>query len=216
MQPDINEALRYLGVRGEPDEALRSQLALLSAQLSSRITPRSTWAVFPITYHENQHLMGGIVLPGRSAARMLADCRQCAALVCTLGTPFDTWLRQLQHRDMAQAVLLDALGSAYIEAACDAVEREIAQCFPKQYPTDRFSPGYGDLPLALQPQLLAAVQAHRIGVTLTPSNLMLPQKSVSALIGLADVPQAARIRGCAFCAMNKTCTLRKAGMTCEP
>jgi len=82
------------------------------------------------------------------------------------------------------------------------------------YLTDRFSPGYGDLPLEVQPALLEAAQAHRIGVTAAPSLMMIPQKSVSALIGLSDRPQMARIRGCAFCRMNQTCTLRKAGKSC--
>lgn len=214
MQPDIDEALRYLGVRGEPDNSLLTQMTDLASALSSRITPRHIWRVLPVIHEASGLKLGSLPLPGRTAARMLADCHQCAVLVCTLGTSFDVWLRQLQFRDISQAVMLDALGSAYVEAACDAAEKEISAHFPKQYPTDRFSPGYGDLPLDIQPQLIEASGAHRIGVYTTPSFLLLPQKSVSALIGLADKPQMARIRGCSYCTMNKTCTLRKAGKTC--
>ena len=146
---------------------------------------------------------------------MLADCRQCAVLVCTLGAEFDLWVRREQMRDMARAAMLDALGSAYIEAACDAAEEAIRARLPGLYLTDRFSPGYGDLPLAVQPTLLTLAGGSRIGVTLTDTMLMVPQKSVTAIIGLADKPQMARIRGCAYCALNQSCEYRKAGTTCH-
>ena len=44
--------------------------------------------------------------------------------------------------------------------------------------------------------------------------LMNPTKSVTALIGISDRPQMARIRGCAYCTMRETCALRKGGKHC--
>ena len=123
--------------------------------------------------------------------------------------------RQVQARDFADALLLDGFGGAYVEAGCNAAEREIAAKLPGKYLTDRFSPGYGDLPLDVQSPLLALTDAtRRLGVTLSESNLMNPLKSVTAVIGLSDTPQQARIRGCDFCAMRTRCNLRKAGKTC--
>lgn len=207
VELNIDEALRYLGVREAADGPLHKRAALLAGALQSRITPRSIWRAFPLD--------GGALLPdSRLAQRMLADCRQAAVMVCTLGADFDGWMRQLQHRSMPDAVLLDALGSVYVEAACDAVEEAIRSRFPGMYLTDRFSPGYGDFPLTAQAPLMALAGAHRIGVTLTDSMLMNPQKSVTAVVGVADRPQMARIRGCTYCAMNQTCNLRKAGTPC--
>jgi len=215
MQPDIWEALRYLGVRDEPDSDLLTRMEALAQEYSARITPHYSWRLYSLSHPNDTLYINDIPLVGHSAARMLTDCHECAVLVCTLGASFDRWLRQLQARDMSQAVMLDALGSAYVEAACDAAEREIAARFPESYLTDRFSPGYGDLPLDIQPQLLEIAGARRIGVSCTPSLLLTPQKSVTALIGLASRPQMARIRGCEYCAMHNTCTLRKAGKTCD-
>lgn len=214
MQPDIDEALRYLGVRSDPDGTLHAQMSALASEMRSQFTPHFIWHVFPVTHERNMVRMGEFYLLGNSTSRMLESCSQCAVLVCTLGLAFDLLLRRAQARDMSRAVMLDALGSACVEAACDAAEKEIAARFPNMYLTDRFSPGYGDLPLEVQPALLETAQAHRIGVTSAPSLMMIPQKSVSALIGLSDRPQMARIRGCAFCRMNQTCTLRKAGKSC--
>lgn len=78
------------------------------------------------------------------------SCSHAALLVCTLGTTFDALARQVQARDFADALLLDGFGGAYVEAGCNAAEREIAAKLPGKYLTDRFSPGYGDLPLDVQ------------------------------------------------------------------
>ncbi|MBP3485692.1 MAG: methionine synthase, partial [Oscillospiraceae bacterium] len=154
-------------------------------------------------------------LPGKDAETMLADCGRVALLGCTLGAEFESMLRAEQARDMAQAVLLDACGSAWVEAGCDEAEREIAARFPGRYLTDRFSPGYGDLPLSMQPAICGALDlGRRLGVHVSERFLMNPSKSVTALIGIADRPQMARIRGCAYCAMRETCTLRKGGTHC--
>ncbi len=206
MALDISEALRYLGVTGDPDDDLSAQLAGLARELEERVTPRFRWTLANVS---------DLALPGQTAARMLADCRQAAVLICTLGAAFDLWMRREQQRDMTRAALLDALGSVYVEAACDAAEREILARFPGMYLTDRFSPGYGDLPLTVQPTLMALAGAGHIGVTLTESLLMNPQKSVTTLIGIADKPQPARIRGCRFCAMKDHCQYRKGGITCH-
>lgn len=42
--------------------------------------------------------------------------------------------------------------------------------------TGRFSPGYGDLPLTLQPALLERLQAYRIGLTVNAGGQLQPGK----------------------------------------
>ena len=156
-----------------------------------------------------------VTLTGSSAHRMLTQCCQAVLLACTLGSAFDRMLLSAQARDMAQAVILDACGSAYVESGCDDAERELAARFPDRFLTDRFSPGYGDLPLSLQPDLCAALDTpRRLGLHVTKSLLLNPVKSVTAVIGLSDRPQPARIRGCAYCRMRETCSMRKGGNHC--
>ena len=157
----------------------------------------------------------GVTMPGDMAALLLAGCHEAALLACTLGAGFEAMLRAAQARDMARAVILDACGSALVEAGCDRAERELKARCPGQYLTDRFSPGYGDLPLAVQDTICTVLDApKRLGVQVTGSLLMNPTKSVTAVIGLADVPQPARIRGCTYCALAGNCTLREGGRSC--
>lgn len=217
MELDIDEALRYAGVRGEAPDALRRQAASVAAELTAAVRPRYTYRIFPLERRGEDYFLPGadILLPGESAARMLKECDRAALLACTLGARFDAMLRTEQARDMARALLLDGCGSAWVEAGCDQAERELGARLPGAYLTDRFSPGYGDLPLDLQPAVCAVLDTQRrLGLCVTESLLMNPGKSVTAVIGIAARPQPARIRGCAYCAMRERCTLRKGGKHC--
>ena len=214
---DINEPLRYLGAGGQAPDSLRGEVAAVAADLERSIQPRYIYKLARLEHRDEQTLLPelGLVLSGQTAQRMLEQCGHAVLLACTLGPRFDALLRSQEARDMAKAVILDACGSAWVEHGCDLAEQEIAKRFPEKFLTDRFSPGYGDLPLDIQPALCAALDAERrLGVHVTGSFLLNPCKSVTALIGLSDRPQQARIRGCAYCSMRGTCALRKGGKSC--
>ena len=214
---DINEVLRYLGVKEDPGGETARAAAEEADKLLRAVRPRYVYRLFPIERGvEGVILKGsGVVLPGDMAASVLEKCREAALLACTLGAGFETMLRAAQVRDMARAVILDACGSVLVEAGCDLAEREIAARCPGKYLTDRFSPGYGDLPLSIQEAVCSVLDAQkRLGIQVTESSLMNPTKSVTAVLGLADMPQPARIRGCAYCAFAGTCTIRKGGRSC--
>lgn len=214
MEPNIDEALRYLGVPAPAPAQLREQAERIALQLSAALQPRWTWRVFPLSPVDGGFALSGAgtVLTGGTARTMLAQCHSAALLACTLGAQFDTLLRERQARDMAQAVILDACGSALVEAGCNEAEKEIAARLPGEFLTDRFSPGYGDLPLALQPGLCALLDVRRrLGLTVTDSFLLNPGKSVTAIIGLSHTPQMARVRGCGYCSMRETCSVKKEG-----
>lgn len=219
IRPAIPEVLRFLGVDEDPSGDMTRAAEEAADTLVQTVQPRYVYRIFPVRTDASGVVLegSGITLPGSLAGTMLSPCRRAVLLACTLGAGFETLLRAVEARDMARAVLLDACGSALVEAGCSRVERELAERFPQMYGSDRFSPGYGDLPLALQRPVCAVLDAsRRLGVQVTESLLLNPAKSVTAIIGLADRPQPARIRGCAFCSLAGRCTLRKGGKSCAP
>ena len=214
----VEEALRYLGAGGNAPESLRRNVADSMEALQNSIFPRYAYRFFPLRRDgELFYLQGAsVVLRGRSVRMMLESCGGAVLLLCTLGAEFDRLLRATSARDMAKAAILDACGSAFVESGCEAAETELSERFPGRFLTDRFSPGYGDVPLSLQPDICAALDAsRRLGVCVTESMALNPCKSVTAIIGLADRPQMSRIRGCAHCAMKRSCALRKSGADCR-
>lgn len=217
MELNLDEALRYLGAGNSAPPQLRQQAAEIARRLTASVTPKYTYRVFPLEKGEGFFTLtgSGVTLTGHTAGTMLEDCHQAALLCCTLGAGFETMFRAEQARDMAQAVILDACGSALVEAGCDSAQAELSARLPGLFLTDRFSPGYGDLPLDLQPSICAVLDARRrLGVHVTESLLLNPSKSVTAIIGLSHRPQMARVRGCAYCTLREHCALRKGGKHC--
>ena len=216
VRVNIKEALRFIGA-GHADGDIRERTERIAARLESRLVPQFCYKEYSLEKRPEGVLLAGtdILLSGSLAEKMLADCRIAAVLFCTLGASFEAMLRTSTARDLSEAVILDACGSAYVEAGCDAAEEEIARRHPDHYLTDRFSPGYGDLSLDLQKELAAAGNVEkRLGIQVLDSQLMIPSKSVSAIIGIAPVPQKSRIRGCAYCRMRTSCSFSKGGKSC--
>jgi cobalamin-dependent methionine synthase I len=83
---------------------------------------------------------------------------------------------------------VQAIGAALIEKLMDEVEAEIRRELPpNESLVSRYSPGYGDFPLTAQRELLSLLDAPRkVGVSLTDTLLMVPSKSVSAIIGVKE------------------------------
>ena len=66
------------------------------------------------------------------------------------------------------------------------------------------------MPLAQSAQILTVLDApRRIGLTLSSSGLMLPRKSVTAVMGVSREPVARRPSGCEACSARETCALRR-------
>lgn len=213
------EVLQYLGWRGSeiPPEVER-QIGSCMEDTLRLAQPRYTYRRFELERQDGQILLSGtdIALPGGDVAGLLQDCTQCILLAATLGMPLEAAIRRAEVADMTRALILDCCGSSAIEAVCDLAEQRIQQeSGGNDYLTDRFSPGYGDMPIAFQKQMTALLDTPRqIGLGLTDSLILTPRKSVTAVIGLADRPQTKRFQGCAYCSMFDNCTFRKAGKTC--
>ena len=128
-----------------------------------------------------------VILPfakieSRDLAKNLSDCKEVFVFAVTLGHGVDRLLSKMSRLSAADFFVYDAIGSALAESVCDEAEKIIKgniKCKP------RFSPGYGDFPLDLQKDILRTLDAERLlGITLTDSNLMLPQKSITAVMGI--------------------------------
>ena len=216
MKISIDDAVRYIGA-GAGNPEIRDKVRRIAEELEDKIRPCYTWHVFRFERGEDDILLAeaGERLRGKLAWDMLADCDMAVLLACTLGASFDSMLRSREARDMAEAVILDACGSAWVEAGCDAAEKEIGLRFPDMFLTDRFSPGYGDLPLESQDWIIGSLNAsRRIGVTVRQSHMLIPTKSVTAVIGLSNRPQGAKIRGCDVCRLRENCKYRERGIRC--
>lgn len=212
LEVDRREIWRYLGYRGaEPDAATAAQIEDALAALDAMIEPRHVARRFPLKWLPGGALeIEGLRIDSRALAKHLEGCDAVFLMAATLGMAPDRLIARAQAAgEMGRAMIVQAASAALIEAWCDRVNDGLSDEAAREgrFLRPRFSPGYGDFSLECQPRLLRLLGAQKqIGVALTDSLLMIPTKSVTAVIGIGpdrrDCPG-----GCAACA-KKDCAYR--------
>ncbi|SDB12597.1 vitamin B12 dependent-methionine synthase activation domain-containing protein [Eubacterium oxidoreducens] len=210
-----NEILMYLGHRGqEITDEIKAQITSCIRQVEEVVTPRLVYRIVPLEDGKTQEFL----LDGNDVARELEGCNRAVFLAVTLGNQIEQLLMKLEIRNLADAVIMDAVASVAVENICNNFEQDlrVKVGLEGEYLTSRFSPGYGDLPLTVQGQWCNALNTEkRIGLVVTTNHLMIPRKSVTAVMGISDTPQKLRPSGCETCNMFRNCEYRKDGKHCH-
>ena len=212
---NMNEILKYLGFRGqELTEEIAVQIKRCTQEVLHAATPRLTYRQAAI----EDGVILGVTFAGKDIPQMLAPCEEAVLFGATLGPGVERLMMRYEVTNAADSVIMDACASTAIENICNNFESDMRSAVEAEgrYLTDRFSPGYGDLPIAEQPKFFALLDMQRrIGVSLTSTFIMVPRKSVTAIMGVACTPQPHRPPDCERCLMFRSCPFRKAGRRCR-
>lgn len=210
-----NEILLYLGYRGQEYPAeVEVQIKRCEKEVLAAAVPRLIWRRLPV----EEVYSCGLPPESRDIRELLEGCREVVLMAVTLGQGIDRLLAKSSVSNMADAVIMDACASTAVENVADNFERDLRKELEAEhlYLTDRFSPGYGDLPLAVQKQFCTALDTERrIGLSVSSSMLMIPGKSVTAVLGISESPKLLRKRGCESCSLFRSCIYRKEGKSCH-
>ncbi len=208
------EIWRYLGYRGsEPDEDTKEQIRENVRILQQECMPGYIVREYPLAFADtgcgNEELQntsaktgdtpgicfGGLRTDSHSLCRHLAGCEKVLLFAATLGHAPDRLIRRFSVGQVSRAVICQAVAAEMIEAYCDDLNEKLEEKYQAEGWTlrRRFSPGYGDLPLELQKDIVRLLNTPKeIGLTLTESLIMLPTKSVTAIIGMERGATAAK------------------------
>ncbi len=212
------EAGRYMGIKGVPDDRIAEMLDRCEIIVRESVRPKYVYRRTTVELAENGVFLGGIstMLSGRDIRKHLSGCTEAIVMAVTLSAEADKLIRRTAVTDMAEALAVDCLCSAGVEQACELAEKEIFENIKAKYRTWRFSAGYGDLPLDIQKELLKFLNAQRrIGLTVTENSLLIPSKSVTAIIGISENPVKRGRKGCDSCRMKDSCAFSASGRTCS-
>lgn len=219
---DRNEALAYLGYRDQELGELLDRLEDAAVLCEMEFAPHGVYST--ITAQDAL-----AILPGDDIKEHLMGCEFVALMAATLGPSADMLIRRESSISATNGLLVDACASSCIEQAANELNDLISDdaILEGFETTSRFSPGYGDLPLDCQSSLLKACGADKIlGIALTDSNLMVPSKSITAVIGLyrknelidckstQNDDRTKGTRRCFNCALKGDCEFRLQGRTC--
>lgn len=178
-----DEILRYAGVRGEGAE-LAPLLSECLEEAKMALNYSVCYAEFSITRREDALDLGFVTTTSRDLQKNLADCSSGIVFAATVGLGIDRLIARYARVSATKALLFQAIGAERIESLCEVFCRELSEEQGDDLLHPRFSPGYGDLPLELQKEIVSYLDCpKRIGLHLNQSLLLSPTKSVTALVG---------------------------------
>ncbi len=193
---DINPEDIYLQMgygQEHPDEATQAETLAMLAEVEALARPSFCFFISDGILDTDSNMltaMGHDFAIGKIISRQLRGSQRYAFFVATAGAEFEELRKSTEETgDMVRAFIIDSIGSVIAEKTADKMEEALANLLSPfgWHHTNRFSPGYCGWHVSSQHDLFALFPDGRpCGVTLTPSALMLPIKSVSGVMGLGS------------------------------
>ncbi len=189
LKVNKSEIYRYLGytkqelMGDEVDDLVEEVLQCVIA--NSR--PKVCYKRFPIVLGEGVDF-GFMKIDSKDLAYNLEDCYEVIVFAATIGLYTDTEIRKATILSPVRACILQAVGAAVIEAVCGEFNQWVNSSEMDKGNTikPRYSPGYGDVSLEVQKDIFRELDcAKNAGISLSDSLHMIPEKSVTAFIGIA-------------------------------
>ncbi len=217
----VKEVQRYMGYRGIADIGpdIRAKIDKAIGQVSLQSHPRIISKEYPVTVRDNDVTIHAgsedVILQSESLARNLSGCCGAILLAATIGPACDMLVRRAGVTSAVDASIYQAAGAAAIESFLDDMNDRYKADYEAQglFLRPRFSPGYGDLKLDHQKDWFRLLDiTKQIGIELTDSLLMVPTKSVTAIIGIGINKGTQGCSGCAGCNKKGTCDFSKKGL----
>lgn len=188
---DSQEVLQSIGYTNgcEPPVRMTSLVNDYLENISDFIAPSYSSVIrnVEIALGSSVVIEGSIIFQSEAIARLLKHCEKVAVFALTIGNLFEEMVGQLAEDGLiVQATVLDAIGSVAVESAANFVQGKVEEIAHAQglCISRRFSPGYCDWDIGQQRMVFRAMNGNSAGVRLTEGCLMLPQKSVSGIIGI--------------------------------
>ena len=217
-----SEVLRYLGHNGqEIDGGLNSKINQCIKETKNKIDTKYVYQIYDIKKDLNLNTVQfentNLILKSKDISELLRDCDKCVLMCATLGFNIEKNIRRYSYNNLTKGIIIDACATTSIEEVCDLVQDSILDKVAKEEKslTMRYSPGYGDLDISANRDILNVLDAHRkIGVTVTNTGIMIPRKSVVALIGITNEKIGKVKRTCENCSNRFNCEYRRKADGC--
>lgn len=214
LEIPVDEIYSSMGFRNVcPDDETRRVTESLLNEASVWVHPCYEYILLGGECRKEDVCLGEVTFnTGHIIAGQLRKSECFAVFVASAGDGWKQWIQFISARgDLLQSYVADCIGSQIVESTADFMEKRLQEYLYENglgY-TNRFSPGYCGWPVSQQPLLFSLFpDAHPCGVTLTESCLMMPEKSVSGIIGIGEDVHRMPYT-CNICTMDKC--LRRRG-----
>ena len=133
-------------------------------------------------------LPDGAEFESRQLAKFLANCSEMVLMGATAGQEIMKAIEaDATGANVTRGIVLDAAASEIVDASLDWIMDYFNQSLRRENRKllrRRYSAGYGDLFLETQKTMYRLLQLDRIGIEITESSILIPEKSVTAITGI--------------------------------
>lgn len=195
-EPDKNMILTRLGYRKtstliSPDYQKKLEDIINRGLLLCNT--RGVYARLEITDRSTEHVVlnNDAQLQSASLSKLLSKSREVVLMASTVGSEItDKIQKEVESGDASLGVILDSLASEAADSALDWMVDFINKFLRKDalmLTKNRYSPGYGDLLLENQKIIYDLLELQQLGIELTKSFMLVPEKSVIAIAGIEEI-----------------------------
>lgn len=180
-----------------------------------KISPRIAMALRKITGISAGFisLEGDIEFLSKELANYLKGADAIYAYIVTIGSGVEEEATSYMNKgDHFFGYLLDRIGSFAVESLAKDTEEKLRKELASKgmSVSMRLSPGYCDWGIEEQFKLAKIIDFSKAGITLTKNCMMVPKKSISAIVGVGQKKLFTKIKSpCASCNILKTCEYRR-------
>lgn len=187
------EIYRFLGYRSiTPTPEIDERISICTEKMQGAASPRCFYRKFSVTQEAPDITnIAGLRIRSRNLYRNLSGCDYAYMFAATVGMGIDHLIKRSELTSMLDAAIYQAAGAEMIESYADAEVEKLKEAEARNgyVLRPRYSPGYGDLPLALQADFARILDMQKwCGIILTDTLLMVPSKSITAFIGCVKRP----------------------------
>ncbi len=212
---NIKEVLRRQGLGGKAKvrPEIKSLIQELLADLESQqlLEPAAAYERYTVTGMSGGWiaLEDGKAVHGPALPALFPEARELAIAVCTIGPRLEKQASDYTKNGQAlRGMLLDGIGSAAVDKLVPEVIKLIAAgVAPLGYElSSPLNPGMPGFAMTEQWNIMELASGDRIGVSLTPSGILIPRKSVSMVIGIGPrMTRWTQAEVCARCNLSESC-----------
>ena len=206
---DVVEFMKTQGIRKIAEQEVSS----LMEKSSQLVEPKAVYTFLKTLNVDNPkvHLEGGYVLDSLILSDTLREGQTIAPYVITIGPGVEKLASEQAKNSILKSWILEKIGDYALSKAREYAKSEIEKQMESK--VSSFGPGTGTGKLfdIRQQEVLFKIlePQNKIGVTLTPSYLMIPRKSVSGVFASTNTEYVA----CQYC--PKKCESRKKSFSGE-
>ena len=215
LEIDTKEVRRYAGLRKSDFPESLIDEACLEGRLLAQ--PKGSWEIYDYdTKSQTVYDTVPFKIDGNKIGKHLENCTKVIIMSATVGEDIEEAVtKHFSEGRYAYSTLLDSAATTAVEQIADSMEKYLKPMLARQGLAMkwRFSPGYGDWPIQQQTEILQLAGGSHIGISLTESLMLMPRKSITAIIGLyhpaPDCPaEPAKKHDCSQCS-KLDCLSRK-------